>query len=147
MKVETTLVINKPVVLVWNFFDNPDNLGKWLTGFKRFEHISGQVGHIGSKSRQIYEERGRQIVLDDEITARQKYHHSAAKLTHKTMTALFDVVFTDLHDGRTQVVISNDTTFHTFYYKLMAPFISGTIRKRQEGDYQRLKAAIEAEED
>jgi uncharacterized protein YndB with AHSA1/START domain len=147
MKLETTLIINKPVVMVWNFFDNPNNMGKWLTGFKSFELVSGSQGQVGSKARHVYEEGSRKIVLDEEITARQKYHHFAGKLTHPTMTSLVDITFTDLHDGRTQVVAINDFAFQTFLYKLMSPFISGSIRKRQDGDYQRLKEAIEAESD
>jgi ligand-binding SRPBCC domain-containing protein len=147
MKVTTSLIINKPVVMVWNFFDNPDNLGKWLTDFKRFEPVSGMQGHIGSKSRHFYNQKGKELILEEEITARQKYHHLAGKLSNTSMTALVDTVFTDLHDGRTQMDITNDMSFLTFPYKLMTPFISGSIRKRQQGDYEKLKKAIEATED
>jgi uncharacterized protein YndB with AHSA1/START domain len=147
MKITTTLIIIKPVVMVWNFFDNPNNLDKWLTGFKRFEPVSGMQGHVGTKSRHVYDQKGKEFILEEEITARQKYHHLAAKLDHITMTATIHTVFTDLHDGHTQMDITNDMTFLTFPYKLMIPFISGSIRKRQQGDYQKLKAAIEAADD
>ncbi len=147
MKINSQIIINKPVVMVWNFFDNPDKMGLWLTDFKRFEHVSGMRGHIGSKSRHVYNQNGKELVLDEEVTARQKYHHFAGKLTHQTMTADIDVVFNDLHDGRTQLDICNDISFNSFFQKLMLPLASAKIRKRQEGDYQRLKAAIEAEDD
>ncbi len=145
MKITTSLIINKPVVAVWNFFDNPDNMGKWLTGFKSFETISGIQGQVGAKARHVYQEGKRTIILDEEITARQKYHHFAGILTHDNMTALIDVTFTDLHDGRTKVDTTSEYTFHTFLYKFMSLFIKGSIQKRQDGDYHRMKEAIEAE--
>jgi hypothetical protein len=104
-------------------------------------------GHVGAKSRHVYDQKGKEFILEEEITARQKYHHLVGKLDHTTMTATVHTVFTDLHDGRTQMDITNDMTFLTLTYKLMTPFISGSIRKRQQGDYQKLKAAIEAAED
>ena len=147
MKTVSTFIVHKPVIVAWNFFDNPENMGLWLKGFKRFELVSGTQGHIGSKSRHIYEQGGKEFVLQEEITARQKYHHFAATLTHKTMVALVDTTFTDLHDGRTELHFTNDISFHTFLYRLISPFIHGSILKREEGDYLRLKTAIEAEKD
>ncbi len=34
MLTESKVVINKPVKEVWDFFKNPDNLKRWLSGFQ-----------------------------------------------------------------------------------------------------------------
>ncbi|MEO8146470.1 MAG: SRPBCC family protein [Bacteroidia bacterium] len=41
MNITTTIIINKPVKQVWDFYDNPDNLKLWLTNFKSFELLAG----------------------------------------------------------------------------------------------------------
>ena len=51
MKYSTEIEINKPVEKVIELFDNSDNLGKWMEGLHSFEHISGNPGQVGAKSR------------------------------------------------------------------------------------------------
>ena len=40
MLTQSTVIINKPINEVWEFFKNPDNLKLWLGGFQRFEPVS-----------------------------------------------------------------------------------------------------------
>jgi ligand-binding SRPBCC domain-containing protein len=143
MNFTNRIIINKPIVEVWNFYDNIDNMRKWLTGFQKFEHVSGVHGHPGAKGKHFYNEKGRTIILDEEILERHKYHQLKGKLSDPNMDCIFDTHFTDLHDGRTEMITSSDFTFKTLSMKLMTPFIRGSIKKRQDTDFLKLKNAIE----
>jgi uncharacterized membrane protein len=143
MNFTNRIIINKPIVEVWNFYDNIDNMGKWLSGFQKFEHVSGIHGHPGAKGRHYYHEKGRTIILNEEILERQKYHQLKGKLSDSNMDYIFDTRFTDLHDGRTEMITFSDFTFKTLPMKLMTPFIKRSIRKRQDTDFRKLKNAIE----
>jgi len=51
MLVQSTVIINKPIKEVWEFFKDPDNLKLWLGGFQRFEQVSGTPGTVGAKAK------------------------------------------------------------------------------------------------
>ena len=67
MLTQTTVIINKPIKEVWEFFKNPDNLKLWLGGFQRFEQVSGTPGTVGAKAKHYFLEKGKELVLDEEI--------------------------------------------------------------------------------
>jgi hypothetical protein len=46
--------IDLPRDQVIALFDNTENLFKWQTGLKDFEHISGEPGQPGAKSKLTY---------------------------------------------------------------------------------------------
>lgn len=70
MSIKYTLeqVINQPLDKVIGLMDNPDNLKEWQPGFVSLEHISGEHGKIGSKSRLTYDMGKRQVVMIETIT-------------------------------------------------------------------------------
>ena len=67
MLTRTTIIIRKPIKEVWTFFKNPDNLKLWLSGFQKYEQVSGEPGTVGSKARHYFIEKGKELVLDEEI--------------------------------------------------------------------------------
>ncbi|QNL21028.1 SRPBCC family protein [Hyphobacterium sp. CCMP332] len=70
MKYELEININKPREEVIRLFDNPDNMSKWQKGLISFEHISGEVGQKGAKSRLLYDMNGRKTEMIETITKR-----------------------------------------------------------------------------
>jgi len=96
MKCISQVVINKPVEEVWNYFDNPDNMTKWLTGLQSFEHLSGTPGEVGAKSKHTYDNNGKTIVLIEEITSRIANKELKGTLTHDMMESIMDNQFEDL---------------------------------------------------
>lgn len=145
MKISTTTIIHKPVQQVWEYFDDPDNLAKWLTGFVRMEHMSGEKGQIGAKSKHYYDNKGREVVMIEEITEREEYRYFAGTLSHHSMDALMEVNFTDLGNGTTQLESINDTKFKMFALQVLSPFLKKSFQKRQDGDMAKLKELIEAQ--
>ena len=70
MKYTREVVIDLPRDRVIELFDNPDNLPKWQEGLQSFEHVSGEPGQPGAKSRLVYDHRGRHIEMIETITER-----------------------------------------------------------------------------
>ena len=145
MKISTTIIINKPVQQVWEYFDNPDNMVNWLTGFKKWEHLTGEKGEIGAKAKQYYDNRGREIVMIEEITEKEPYKRFAGTLTHHSMDGVIEANFTDLGDGTTQLESINDTKFKMFALQVLSPFLKKSFQKRQDSDLAKLKELIEAQ--
>ncbi|MFV0389941.1 MAG: SRPBCC family protein [Pyrinomonadaceae bacterium] len=57
---ESMVLINKPTENVWQKFMNPENMGKWLSNFKRIEPISGAPETPGSKFKIVLDMEGQE---------------------------------------------------------------------------------------
>ncbi len=142
---EFRIEIDRPLKEVYAAFNNPDNLPRWISGLQRTEHISGTPGQVGAKTRQIYLEHGRIIELIETITAHEPMKRFAGDITGEGVNCAIHVEFVDR--GRsTLVVLGSDVQSRTFMIRLMLPFISASIRKRQGSDLKRFKSLVEAGE-
>jgi len=70
MKYSTEVSINLPRSQVIALFDSVENMYKWQPGLKSFEHISGQPGQEGSRSKLVYKGRKGDLVMTETITKR-----------------------------------------------------------------------------
>ena len=143
MLTETTVIINKPVKEVWEFFKDPDNLTLWLSGFQKFEHVSGVPGTVGAKAKHHFLERGKELVLDGELTEVIPEKRIIGILDSSMMLNTVTNSFTDLGNDQTEVSISSDTQFKGFLWKQIGPLMKGEFKKRQEKDLQTLKKLLE----
>lgn len=143
MLTESTVVINKPVKDVWDFYTNPDNLILWLSGFQKFEHVSGNPGTVGAKAKHHFLERGKELILDGELTDVVQEKRIIGILNSSMMSNKVTNSFNDLGNGQTEVSLSSDTQFKGFLWKQIGPLMKGEFKKRQEKDLQTLKRLLE----
>ena len=144
MLTASKVIINKPLKEVWDFFQDPENLKSWLGGFHRFEPVSGDRGEAGSKAKQYFFEKGKELVLDEEITEVIPYKKFAGILSSSMMTTSVVNYFMDLSNNKTEYSISSDTVFKSFFWRQIGPLMKGEFKKRQEADLQRMKQVLEA---
>ena len=143
MLTETKIMINRPVKEVWDFFKNPDNLVRWLSGFQKFEHVSGTPGTVGAKAKHHFLERGKELVLDGELTEVVEEKRIIGILDSSMMLNKVTNSFTDMGNDQTEVSLSSDTQFKGFLWKQVGPLMKGEFKKRQEKDLQTLKDLLE----
>ena len=70
MKYTLETEIHLPREEVIKLFDNQENCFKWQEGLQSFEHVSGEPGQPGAKSRLVYQMGKRRIEMMETITAR-----------------------------------------------------------------------------
>lgn len=143
MLTQSTVIINKPIREVWEFFKNPDNLRLWLGGFQRLEHISGTPGTAGAKAKHYFLERGKELVLDEEIIEVIPEKKLSGTLGSSMMVNTVTNYFNDLGNDQTEYSLSSDTQFKGFLWKQIGPLMRGEFKKRQEKDLQTLKQVLE----
>jgi len=92
MQFSCEVIINMPREKVIETFDNTDNLMKWMKGLQSFNHISGEPGHPGAKSRLVFDQNGRRLEmietidsrnLPDEFAGTYITHGLVNKVTHR----------------------------------------------------------------
>lgn len=70
MKYTTEVRIRLPRSKVIALFDSTEHIHKWQPGLKSMEHVSGQPGQKGARSRMIYEGRKGDLEMTETITKR-----------------------------------------------------------------------------
>ena len=68
MKYSNQVIINLPIKQVIELFDSEENLFKWQPELLSFEHLSGEKGEVGAKSRMKYKMGKREIDMVETIT-------------------------------------------------------------------------------
>ena len=144
MLTQSTVIINKSIKEVWEFFKNPDNLKLWLGGFQRFEQVSGTPGTVGAKAKHYFIERGKELVLDEEIIEVIPEKKFLGTLGSPMMVNTVTNYFNDLGNNQTEYSLSSDTQFKGFLWKQIGPLMKGEFKKRQENDLRRLKQVLES---
>lgn len=143
MLTQSTVIINKPVKEVWDFFKDPNNLKLWLGGFQRFEHINGTPGTVGAKAKHYFLEKGKELVLEEEIIEEIPQKKFVSTLSSPMMVNTVTNYFNDLGNNQTEYSLSSDTQFKGFFWKQVGPLMKGEFKKRQENDLQTLKQVLE----
>ena len=115
MLTETTVIINKPVKEGWNFFKNADNLTLWLSGFQKFEHVSGIPGTVGAKVKHHFLERGKELVLEGDLTEVVEEKRLIGILDSSMMLNKVTNSFNDPGNDQTVVSLSSDTQFKRIF--------------------------------
>lgn len=70
MRYQTELTIDLPRERVIELFDDTENLSKWMKGLVLFEHLEGQSGEVGAKSKLKFEMGKRKMEMVETILSR-----------------------------------------------------------------------------
>ena len=144
MKHKSEVLIGADRATVWRLFDNPDNMMKWQPTLKSFMHRTGTPGEPDAVAELIYDEKGREVVMTETITARREPDFLAGTYETKWGTAVIVNHFEETGDGSTRWVSYCNHTFKGFM-KVMALFVAKSIRRRTETDMERFKLFVETE--
>jgi hypothetical protein len=135
--------IDLPRDRVIELFDNPNNLFKWQTGLQSFEHLSGEPGQPGAKSKLVYRSGRHTIELIETVTERNlpdefngTYEWQGGRNTLRNR-------FLELGPNRTRWESTCAYQFHRFLLKLMGLFCPGMFRKQNLRFLQNFKAFAE----
>lgn len=128
MKYRCEIEIGRPVDEVVELFDNPDNMREWMPGLQSFEHLSGDPGEAGAKSRLRFEMNGRKVEMIETITVRDLPREFSG--TYEA-PGVFNIVKNSFErvDGGTNWVADNEFRFTSLPMKLMGFFMPGMFRK------------------
>ena len=138
-----SIEIDLPRDRVIELFDNPDNLFKWQTGLQSFEHLSGQSGQPGARSKLVYQAGKRTIELFETVTERKLpdefngiYEWNGGKNTLQNR-------FIELGPNRTKWESTCEYHFTSILLKLMGFLAPGMFRKQNLGFLESFKAFCE----
>lgn len=131
MKFTNKVEINRPLEKVIELFDNTDNLSKWQPGFVSFEHLSGEPGQPGAKSKLKYKMGKREVEMIETITIRNLPKEFHGVYEAKGVYHVIQNFFTEVTPGKTNWVSENDFKLSGML-KLVGWLMPGAFKKQSQ---------------
>lgn len=129
MRYKTETIINLPRARVIELFDSFDNLKKWQEGLISHEHLSGEPGQPGAKTKLLYYMGKRRVEMIETIITRNLPDEFSGAYDAK---GVHNIVRNYFHDQgeTTRWVLDSDFQFHG-YMRIMAIFMPSSMFKKQ----------------
>ncbi|MDN5204064.1 SRPBCC family protein [Fulvivirgaceae bacterium BMA10] len=134
MKYTNEIEIDLPVEKVIALFDNPDNMSKWQPELLSFEHISGEPGQVGAKSKLLYQMGKRKIEMIETITKRDLPQEFAGTYEAKGVKNWINNRFVETTPDKTKWISDNEFKFSGFM-SVMGPLMGSKAFSKQSMKY------------
>lgn len=139
MHYKQNVVIDLPVARVVELFDSPEYTMMWFPGLVSFEHLSGEPGTVGAKSRMLFEMPRGEFELIETITVSNLPDELSGQYetVGKGMTNTMSNRFTPVNENSTLYESEIDYRFDGLKWRLLSPFVR-LLFKRQSGQTMQL---------
>ena len=143
MKYTCEVIIELPRDRVLELFDSTENLQKWQTGLKSFEHLEGTPGEPGAKMRLVYDMKGRTTEMVETVTARNLPDGLTFTYEAKGVWNECENKFVDNGNGGTRWVMDSEFRCKGFMalLTLLAP---GMFKKQTSSEMKKFKNFAES---
>ncbi len=143
MKYTQEITINKPLEEVVRLFDNPDNMGHWMEGLVSFEHLSGEPGKVGAKSKLKFKMGKRDLEMVETILVRDLPREFSGTYEAKGVFNVVKNYFEAINENQTKYTAENEFQFSGFM-KLFGWLMPGAFKKQSfkyQEDFKRFAEA------
>lgn len=141
-RVETSVVINRPVEHVWSLMEDPANARRWQSWLLESEQTSDGWGP-GATWRDERQFLGRRFETTYVVTAFETNSRYSFKSTSGPISVDATVVFESV-EGGTRLAAEAEVDVGSFFM-LAEPIIIRTGRRQLDADLAMLKELLEAE--
>ena len=141
IKVELSVVINRPVADVFDFATNPANNAKWQEGLVESRLVSsGPIG-VGAQITDVRKFLGRDMDSKLEVTAFEPNKTFAEKIISGPLKFEITQTFEPSGDGTKVSLVAQGEPGG--FFKLAEGLVQKQLQGQLEGDSQRLKKVLE----
>lgn len=144
MKYTVSIDIDKPIDMVIELFDNPDNYGKWMEGLQSYETIEGEQGQPGTKSKFKFKMKKREIEMIETIKVR---NFPEEYIVTYEADGVFNTVinrFEKISDTKTKCINEQEFQFSGIM-KFIGFLMPGAFKKQSQKYLQDFKNYVEKE--
>lgn len=143
MKYTNEVVINLPLKKVIELFDSEENLFKWQPELLSFEHLSGEKGKVGAKSKMRYKMGKREVEMIETIIVNELPKEFSATYEAKGVWNEMKNHFETISENSTRWHSHSHFKFSGFM-KLMGFFMPGAFKKQSQKSLDLFKSFAEA---
>jgi len=147
METEYTIEIDAPVAAVFDWFEDPEKVKRWVSNLLVHEVTCQTEDKTGAAVHQEYQGSGRIVGLDGRILIYEPSRRLAVNLAGRSFDVTADHHFHDL-DGRTRLTQFGKLRLRGVM-KIVAFFVQGAVKKAAldelDKNFRRLKRLCETE--
>ena len=144
MKYSNEVIIDAPIEKVMRLFDDPTNLPKWMSGLQSFEHISGEPGQPGSKSKLVFQMGSRRTEMLETVMVRNLPEEFTGKYEAKGVDNIVRNRFIAIDDNHTKYISEQEFNLSGFM-KVIAFLMPGAFKKQSMKFLTDFKKFVESE--
>ena len=142
MRYTCSVTIDLPREKVIELFDSTENLYKWQDGLKSVEHLEGEPGQPGAKSRLTYDMRGREVQMTEAVINRDLPDELSFVYESRNVWNSCVNTFVDMAPGITEWKMESEFRCGGMM-KLMTLLAPGAFKKQTLKDMNRFKSFAE----
>ncbi len=144
IKIESSVVINRPVDEVFEFLVNSENDPQWQSSSQEVTKTSeGPIG-VGTTYSTVLRVLGRRLESTMEYTAYEPNKRVDGKTTTGPIPFQYENTFEPAAEGGIKVKIAIEGDAGGFF-KLAEPIVARMLQRQIETDYANLKDLLEAQ--
>jgi uncharacterized membrane protein len=138
----TQVSVNKPVEVVFETFNNSENIKNWIPEVKSFDVVNENIGKTGSVYKMVVENQGQEIVMTQKIIAFVKNEKVTLFFDAENMLKRDDYVFEE-KNGITTITLNSSCQSESYLMACMFPFFKGTFQEQDQTYLNNFKAFAE----
>ena len=144
MRYTCEVIIDKGIDEVISLFDSFDNMKKWQPELQTIEHLSGESGQPGAKTRLVYQHGKRKTEMIETVLVRNLPEEFSGTYETKGVLNNLKNSFHDLDDGSTKWVCETEFIFSGLM-KYVAWMMKGSFKKMTQKFMDQFKAFAEGQ--
>ena len=141
VRIEATVVINRPVDVVFEFVTNRENLLQWATTLVEAKQTSQGPVDVGTTFKEVHQFFGRQLVFSFEVTDHKSHRESRFRSISGPMPIQGGYTFEPVEAG-TKITLVFEAKL-VGLSKLAKPIFAIVARRQWETNFANLKALLE----
>ena len=138
----TQVSINKSVEVVFETFNNSENIKNWVPEVKSFDVVNENIGKTGSVYKMVVENQGQEIVMTQKIIAFVKNEKVTLFFDAENMLKRDDYIFVE-KNGITTITLNSSCQSESYLMACMFPFFKGTFQEQDQTYLNNFKAFAE----
>lgn len=145
IKIESSIVVDRPVDQVFAFLADLENAPKWQSGLTESTKVSEGALGVGTKFRETIRIVGRPVETICEITAYEWGRKMAFKSTSSAAIQYAGEYFFQAVGNSTRIEAKGETHLGGLW-RLLEPLFATEVKREAQAELQKVKAVLEAEE-
>jgi len=138
----TQVSVNKSVEVVFETFNNSENIKNWVPEVKSFDVVNENIGKTGSVYKMVVENQGQEIVMTQKIIAFVKNEKVTLFFDAENMLKRDDYIFVE-KNGITTITLNSSCQSESYLMACMFPFFKGTFQEQDQTYLNNFKAFAE----
>jgi len=135
MKYSLEFKIHKPMDRVIELFDSVDNLKKWQPELLSFEHLTGEPGKVGAKSKLLYKTGKKEFEMIETLLVKNLPEEFTGTYETRGMKTRVKNKFEKIDENSTKWIVENEFQLNGFM-KIMAFIMPGAFKKQSFNHFE-----------